>query len=230
MPPEQKEKLKQLEALQKTLATDPASIDYFAKEIAANRKDPLYQFLGPTKFCSMLADVDSNIKTGTKDIKPPLPTYGWTTMEKVALYGYTSKDYVPINNAMREEGGKPSDPGIRAYSKHATNAMKKMPDFNESPRLYRALNPPPATLPATVREAFDHLSFKKGGTYLDYGFASHSLDVMQGNWSLKVEGTKNSKNVGPYGVWPGEREILVLPGTKFEVMDVDGAVITLKAK
>jgi|GEM_PF-5951776 len=216
--PDDKEKIARYENLMNALK-DPVKANAIAQGIETNRSDPLYTHMGPTKFTSYLHQSNTNLASSGAS------SHGMTDIERVAVYGYTTGDYKAINGAMRSNNGQPPDAGMAAYAKHTTNGMKKLPDYQPPPgqeaKLYRAIFSEPSP-------NWGASTFVKGNTYSDHGFASTATALGgTGSWNLSIEGTKNAKDVGPYSAWPGEKEVLTLPGTKYTVSDVQGSKVTL---
>jgi hypothetical protein len=126
---------------------------------------------------------------------------------------------------MRSSGGKPTDPGLAAYAQHTANAMKKLPDYQPPPgqeaKLFRAIFTEP-------KPGWGAQTFVQGSKYSDHGFGSTAtVSGAQGVWNLTIEGTKNTKDVGPYSAWPGEKEVLAIPGTQYDIKQVQGNKVTL---
>ncbi|NUP08352.1 MAG: hypothetical protein HOW73_20065 [Polyangiaceae bacterium] len=215
--PDDKERIARYENLTNSLKS-PDKANQLAAAIAANKNDPLYNYLGGLRFASFLNQSKSNTdKSGAPDV-------GMTDIERIALYGYTTGDYTAINGALRKEKGNPSDPGLAAYAKYATDAMEKLPDYQapagKENKLYRAIftEPYPGWGAAT---------FVQGQKYSDYAFASTATEGVPGTWQLTIDGTKNAKDVGPYSAWPGEKEVLTMPGTEYFIQNVDRNKVTL---
>src|SRR5262249_203941 len=151
------------------------------------------------------------------------PTHGMTDMERVALYGYTTGDYDPLNKAMRNDKGSPTDSGLAAYAKHTNNAMKKLPEYKPGPAESTTLK-----LTIFTDTGWGQSAFVQGKTYSDHAFASTKHDDPgSGAWKLTINGTKNTRDIGPYSAWPLEKEILTLPGAKYTVGKVVGNQVEL---
>ncbi len=217
---EDKEKIKLYENLSNALKT-PERANRIAKAIAENKDHSLFKQWGATKFSSFVALSDSNLE------KSKVPTHGMTSMERAALLGYSTGDYNTLNPAMRKGKGQLTDPFLDAYTKEVKGALKKIPDYQmpSGQVLHRAIYPSP------IAGANDwcKTAFVKGNTYSDFAFGSTALKMGQpGEWNLQITGTKDAKNITPYSAWPGESEVLVFPGTKYTVDDVQGKTVTLK--
>lgn len=215
--PDDKERIARYENLVNSLKS-PEKANALAQAIAANKNDPLYAHMGGTKFASFLNQSNTNIAASNA------PTHGMTDMERAALYGYTTGDYTAINSALRKEKGSISDPGLAAYAQHATSAMKKIPDYQapegKPNKLYRAIFTEPYA-------GWGAATFVQGQMYSDHAFASTATEGVPGTWQLTMDGTTNAKDVGPYSAWPGEKEVLTLPGTQYFISQVNGSKVTL---
>ncbi len=206
---------------QSIIENNPA---WVKEKIATYQNDPMYKQMGDVKFLSFLAASDNNLMK--KHLKPedsPL-----NEIERVALFGYTTSDYKVINPAAR--GHQESlNPGIKAYIQNTISAMKKLPDV-EAPATETVgaenllLNKEvllKRTITTEVYPGWAAQTFGLGKTYSDSGFASASFSLgMSGKISLTMTSPKNAKDVSLYSAWPGEKEILIVPGTQYTVKEV----------
>lgn len=231
IPAEAKEKIACLRSLKAQVTENPK---HFEKILQDHGGSSLCKHLQPLKFLSMVAKSEDNCSQHSGEIAlKATDENGKETLlrERIALLGYTTSDYKRMNVESRQAGNKPiKDSGIRAYVKDCDSAMRALPDV-ELPKnekgdlvpLKRAIFPP-------ISESWIKESFKEGGTYVDYGFASCSTKeqaVTGGAVIMTFEPPEGSttmphaKSLGePYTIWPGEGEITFERGTKFEVVSV----------
>ncbi|WP_075884050.1 ADP-ribosyltransferase [Candidatus Protochlamydia sp. W-9] len=215
-----KELAKRLTLLQGLLTSNPHEI---IQAIHKYHQNPMFQYMGPLKFISFLAQSHANLPE-EKNV------HGLTSRQRVALYGYTTGDYAIINPAMRKaKEGKIEDPGLAAYVSDALKGMLKLPDFQseeDSVHLERSIFTEPPDNPLWGQQ-----TFIKNNVFKDFAFVSTTpKSNVKGAWNLTYTSTKGAKDVGRYSAWPGENEILILPGIEYIVDDVDKNNVILKLK
>lgn len=203
---DEKEILGRMKELQTAINNDPG---WVKSKIDAYQKDPLYKEMGDVKFLSMLAKSNANL--GEKIKGSPL-----NELERVALFGYTTGDYKIINQTARQES-KEIKEGMKAYIKYAKEGMAKLSDVEppgDGVLLKRAIFTEP-------KQGWGEQTFQVGKTYSDAAFASTTFDLQaQGKVNLVMTSTKNAKDIGDYSAWPGEKEILIIPGVEYIVKEV----------
>jgi len=225
--PDEKELIARMKLTKGIISNNPA---WIKEKIATYQNDPMYKQMGDVKFLSILASSNNNLENN--NIKPedsPL-----NELERVALFGYTTGDYKQINPAAR--GNQENlDPGMKAYIQNTISAMQKLPDV-EAPT-HKTVETPDGEK-KTIEEkgvlkraifsepfpGWRAQTFQVGNTFTDSGFASATFDLQaQGQINLTMISTKNSKDVSLYSAWPGEKEILIVPGTEYIVKEINVA-------
>jgi len=204
-------KLDRLKILSESFKSEPMTI---ARAIHENRSDPAYQVLGPTHFAGMEVVTRKRLEAKGKG------DYGLTTMERVCMYGYTTKDYAVLNPALRKaQGGDIPDPNLKTYANHIKSGMSKLPDYapvpGKDPLLYRGMMKD--KLPDHVKA-----ELKAGGKLNDFAFVSTSVNrdaaSSAGDIQLNIQGYggKGAKLL-PFSAFDGEGEVLFPPGTQFDL-------------
>lgn len=239
IPPDVRETLQRLELLEKTLETNPAAI----KEIVANNQnEPTFKLLGPTGFISYLLMSNKNVAehaAATGDHS--LQAINLSDTEKVALFGYTTGDFRQMNSALRNPDRETSkDPQLQSYIQATISALNKLPDIpavinNEKVVLTRIINPPLPQMPGfsdplAAEKAWKEANLGDNAVYMDRAFGSTSLQDGSGAYKLIFNSTKNVKDIGPFSAFPGEKEIVIPPGTRFKVItsNADHTIVTLQ--
>jgi NAD:arginine ADP-ribosyltransferase. len=214
--PDDGERLKRLQLVNTAFKNEPIVI---AREIAANLNDPAYQYMGPTQFVSMevvtrQALASNEAERGRRaGMTGPL-SYGLSTMERVALYGYTTKEYVVINGGLRQGN---LNPQLQAYVGHINRGMERLDSFKprDGQNLYRGATW--ASMPQFVKD-----QYKAGGQLRDLAFTSTSTDqtaaFSAGDVKMTISGAVGKGKVAPFSAFPGEGEVLFPPGTLFDVI------------
>lgn len=233
--PNVKGEYKRLLLLKEAMSKDSGAV---ADKINEYKDDPMFQFLSPMKFMSFLKASNANMAENPKAEQLSL-----TEKERVAIFGYTTADYLVLNPALRKAGtNEISDPGLKAYAQYAIDGMEKIPNLptkdpvtDKNLVLKRAL----FTVPS---KEWAETTFQEGATFQDHAFMSATPVLFtQGVINIKIlyeeEDLTNAKDVGPFSAFPGEKEILLMPGTEFTISDSDvaekllgGAWVVLKPK
>jgi hypothetical protein len=215
--PDDQEKLQRLQLVKKALKNEPMAI---AREIAAHRNDLAYQYMGPTQFVSMevvtrnALSANEKMRGALAGMSGPLP-YGLTTMERVAIYGYTTKEYTAINSGLRRNNLTQQ---LQTYVGHINAGLAKLDTFQPKPgqNLYRGATW--ADMPQFVKD-----QYRPGGQLQDLAFTSTSTDqtaaFSAGDVKMTISNVagKTGKII-PFSAFPGEGEVLFTPGTIFDVV------------
>ena len=208
-----KEKINLYEAFTKVYAT-PEGKEAIQKGVKECQGEPAYRAMGAKNFCTYLALSNSNLE------KSKAPTHRMTTMERVALLGYTTGDYRKMNSEMRANKGQIQDADWKAYAGDVTKALEKLPSVQQGKvpgQLFRAIYPPDDP---NRNNDWCFKAFQKGKTYSDFAFASTGLTKPpQGQFNLEITGATKAKDITQYSAWPGEAEALAYPGTEYRVKD-----------
>jgi hypothetical protein len=183
----------------------------YAEQVAAAKNDPMVGLMGKTKFLNCLFAVDKNIKANN------FATHGMTTIEKVAVYGYTTSDYGFLNKGLREAGGlgNVQHAGLKSYVQHAANGLAKLPDAA----------PDPGKSYTTVARGVSGFAgiaerYQAGKTVTEHAFTSTSQGRgYDGDWQFTIK-SSHGKDVSGLSKYASEKEILFPPGTQFQVLHV----------
>lgn len=219
-----KERAVLLGSLRNKLQANPEQI---IKELQEGRNDPLYLKMGPLKFLGVLARIDENIAEMNANPDPSKHFAGdkLNSVQRVALFGYTTGDYRTINPALREAKGREiKDPALATYVQHNKDALAALPNIKVTPdlELKRAIFNVPS-------QDWANSSFQTGKIFHDDAFASATNRFEQGGQInltfIPAKGTTeiaHAKVVGPpYSFYSGkEAEVLFEPGTQFRVGEV----------
>lgn len=190
--------------------------DWLAGELAAHRHDPMVKMMGPTKFLGYLLAVEKQIASiPAADKEARAAAASMTTLEKVALYGYTCADYKVLNPALWNQGSKPLDPGVRAHIDHATSAIKKAPVYAEIHKSGLPVATERGVADPTGAPGWVQSRYTDGGTVTEAGFFSTTRNKAAGQYTMKVFG--QGHDVSAFSAWPGEKEVLFPPGTEFRI-------------
>lgn len=158
-----------------------------------------------------LSAQQANAMQKEMDEQTPPP---WTGPQKHALRDYTGSNYTAINKCLRGTG--PCTPALEKTIKGIRGGMK--PSTRDIV-VYRKTNA--ATFGLTSAKQLDDMV---GKVIKDDGVVSTS--IFQGTWSgqiqMIIEAPKGSKMawVAPISKHPHENEIVVSPGTHFEIIEV----------
>ena len=243
--PEILAELRALKTLRREILFNPqVIIDKIEKE-----KDvKLFRKMGALFYMSSLVQVEANIRSCSSSSTPEMQQAikALTNSEKVAIYGYTTRDYKGINKALRQNTGifdqqamdafnealkekypVPKDlDTIELYITVALRGMQKLPDIpskkgGEPLRLQRII----ATHPSPEWES---KTFVIGQPYIDYGFSSITTKDVPCSGAIRLEyflanpsdlTWKNAKDIGLFSAHPREGEIVFLPETEFICID-----------
>lgn len=82
----------------------------------------------------------------------------------------------------------------------------------------------------TAEEKWKQGNLSEDSIYRDVAFASTSTGETMGVYKLIFTNAKNAKDIGPFSAFPGEKEILILPGTEYTVTKAEKNVFTLEPK
>lgn len=138
----------------------------------------------------------------------------WTSTQRSALRTYTGGSYTQINKCAR--GTAPCDPSTKKTLDDINAAMKPSTD---NVVVYRKTNP--ASFGVTSGE---DLKDMVGKTISDNGVISTSIksNMWTGQLNLEIEAPKGSMMawVQPISLHPSEDEMIVAPGTHYEVIEV----------
>jgi len=213
--------LQNLEAI-KNVVPDGKGERYVMKLIKDNSNNALFDQLGALKFISSLANVNtcmSKLKVENQEKHQIYESYNLNDSEKISLYLYTTSAYVSINDDLRKNNGKPTHPAVKLITENALSGMSKIDDFQEldkngeSKKLKRAVF---KEIPGGWKEK--HIVL--GKSFKDNAFMSTTTTANAGGWvNLLFNNTINAKDIGPFSAFPGEQEILVLPGTEYLIVD-----------
>lgn len=136
-----------------------------------------------------------------------------TAEEVAAVRAYTGSTYRTLNSALR--GGRySSDPHLQAYVDAAQHGLAKMPK-------YKGLSTRGMTLDDGKLKAMLS-TYRKGAVVEDSAFVSSSYGeraAFSGNVYMRING-KTGVNISQYSQYQGEREVLFMPGTRFQVDEV----------
>lgn len=186
---------------------------YF-EQVSAVKDDPMLGLMGSKKFLNCLFAVDKNIQANNFN------TSGMTTIEKVAVYGYTTSDYGYLNKGLREAGGlaKVGHDGLKQYAQHAANGLAKLPDAP----------PDPGKTYKTVERGIGGFAgiadrYQAGKTVTEHAFTSTSEGrAYDGDWQFTIK-SSHGKDVSGLSKFSMEKEILFPPGTQFQILNVGKA-------
>lgn len=138
----------------------------------------------------------------------------WTTAQKAALRKYTGGDYSTINRCAR--GVAPCTSAVKQNLKDINAAMKPSTD---DVVVFRKTSPKSFGV-----ESGKDLEAMIGKTISDNGVISTSIrdNMWQGSLDIEIEAPKGSMMawVQPISYHPGEDEIIVAPGTHYEIIEV----------
>ena len=138
----------------------------------------------------------------------------WTAAQKAALRKYTGGEYTTINKCAR--GTAPCSDASKKTLNDINAAMKPSTD---DVIVYRKTNPKSFGV-----ESGKDLEKMVGKTISDDGVISTSIrsNMWTGNFALEIEAPKGSMMawVQPISHHPGEDEIVVAPGTHYEIIEV----------
>lgn len=213
-----KEELTRLITLEKAIDCQPENVKVYMSQYSS---DAMYKHMGSVKFLSMLAMSRENTKNQAHNL---------TDHELVAIYGWTTGDYVALNKALREAGNEEiKDSGLNTYLKHVISGMDKLPDVPAPLTLHRAIFPP---LPSPIWAD----TLKENSTYRDFGFMSTTNTQLdnQGVVNLKFEFSAvtatHAKKLGIFSAWPKENEVLIMPNVEFNITKSEAGRVTLEPK
>lgn len=211
-----KETLEMLKALEARLST-PEGTASLKAEMESAKNDPMYQYMGPDKFAASLAWSDALLDKLRSSDSPAMQekariadAANLTTLERVALFGYTTGDYNAINPAMR---GTISDPGLQAYVDHINDALAKLPDYQGDVRR--------ATGNGSYTDAWQPGADWTSGAFLSTTKIEPGSVPATGDWVMTIEGENRGKDVSMFSAWPAESEVLIPGGSTMEVVSVD---------
>lgn len=219
---EDKEKLERFELLRIELDTNPI---FIAEKIHQHGDHPVYKHMEPVKFLSILVKSNKNLA-----LAHPQTLLGIPEVERIALYGYTTEDYVYLNEAARQSNGFIQNPGIRSYFEHVVLAFYQLPTVTlpilNKQGLPVDLKRGIATIPS---QKWVDETFVVGKTYIDYAFSSCTNDYavqMMGTLTFKApQGATEFPYARilaePYTAQRGEAEILLAPGASFIISHVE---------
>lgn len=181
---------------------------------------PLVDFATPLPRNLTPKDADTLQERMDKAWPPP-----WTSAQRSALKQYTGASYQTINGCLR--GLKPCSPVIKMTIENIKNAMKPSTD---NIVVYRKTNANAFGVEHTTAgldTLHDKLSELVGKTFEDQGVISTS--ITNGVWSgiirMEIEVPKGAKIawVKRISNHTHENELVLMPGTRFEVISVTAA-------
>jgi hypothetical protein len=182
----------------------------------------------PTPNLNSLPQLTWDLKSATKfDEMPYSEAENWlntsthlTTEQRSGLYTYTTHDYQDINGWLREE--MPSiSPRLRTAAKNSQAGMRPAP---RAMTLWRGTGPKQFGLPNGTK--IDEMRKLIGKTMQDEGFMSTSVGSSAAFGFnpvlMQIEAPEGSMMafVDPFSSHPGENEMLLAAGTKYEILDV----------
>ncbi|WID41976.1 minor head protein [Pseudomonas phage ZQG1] len=136
------------------------------------------------------------------------------TLEEVsAIKHYTGSAYRTLNDALRADAYS-SNYRLQAFVETAQHGMMKMPKFQGLSSRGMSLND----------SALQNMlaTYRKGAIVEDHAFISTSAGsnaAFGGNVYMKIQG-KTGVDISFFSNYPGEREVLFMPGTKFRIDNV----------
>lgn len=136
-----------------------------------------------------------------------------TVEEAAAIRSYTGSAYRVLNEALRS-GRYASDPHLQAYVDAAQHGLAKMPKYVG--RSARGMNFRQAELEKVLS------TYRKGAIVEDSAFVSSSYGeqaAFDGNVFLQING-RTGVNISSFSKYGNEREVLFMPGTRFQVDSV----------
>lgn len=152
------------------------------------------------------------------DLAEPPP---WTDEQRNSLYVYTGSSYKAINSCLREPGACP--PGVSAHVANIKSAMKAS---THNIQVYRSAHPAVFGIKEfSTDTALKRLNEMVGKTIKDDGVISTSITNIgwDGVVKILIDVPKGSKMawVQPISQHPAEDEIVLAPGTHYEVISFD---------
>jgi hypothetical protein len=177
--------------------------------------DALLQHLGTNEFVRRLEAV-----TALEAAKAPGNTFGLTASEKVAIYSYTSTDdCYSLNRVLRQPGGAPDGSVAKMEIDLIRSGMNKLPSVPGTS--FRGAG----TLPIPVADGYSRAAGARGDGRIvtEHAFTSTSASndkSFGGGYQFTIKGD-NGKDVSAFSKHD-EQEVLYQPGTRFEVVRVEG--------
>lgn len=136
------------------------------------------------------------------------------TLDEVsAIKTYTGSAFRSLNHSLRSNKYA-SNYSLQAFVEAAQHGMMKMPK-------YKGLSSRGMTLHGDGLEAM-LATYRKGAIVEDHAFVSTSAGsnaAFSGNVYMKIQG-KTGVDISFFSNYPGEREVLFMPGTKFRIDNV----------
>ena len=186
----------------------------FAQAVAAARKgtSAFRQLIGDENYAEEAAVVEE-----IKNSHPALKSI--STERLVAVRGYTSRDYQPINVALRI--GDPAELArLDPYIKAATDGLSQLPSYTgtvwRGAHLTNSIVANYADEEVVTERAFVSTSADFNGY-----FSQHNTDFV-------IQSNGGGKDVSLVSNVPGQKEVLFPPGTQFKVLSVEKSVTTGK--
>jgi hypothetical protein len=185
------------------------AIDDLKKEIGTQQKEGLKQFFS-NEFIKETWDVFKNDQGKTAAAN----AYGLNTKQAYYIYAYTDK--APLYNELNKWLFKEEKPAsftksqLLTMKRELTASLKKLPKHEGT--VYRNIKEMDAE---TLKQ------YKKGAPIVWDGFSSSSTETghfkkAQVKFIIK---SKASRYIAPLSQFPGQKETLFLPGSKFNVLD-----------
>jgi hypothetical protein len=175
------------------------------KSVGPQTGGPKPPFNGSTKLGD---DPPIDQQPAPSDDYPSAPASHLDSDDLGALADYTGPGYLDLNNALR--GGE-VDASQQARIEAVKTALAKLPPY-EGP-VIRGTNLPPEVL----------ARYRPGELITEDAFLSTTTNAgvarsptFAGNVEFRIL-SKSGRDISPFSVFPGEREILFPPGTKFYV-------------
>jgi ADP-ribosyltransferase exoenzyme len=196
------QELKDYAALRPDAGSFGGASDSASRAAAGATGQRLKALIGPHKYEEYAAQVEA-ARAGSETLQ------GIPTEELVAIRGYSSEGYLPINKALRGR-----DPALlREYEPYigaAKSGLEKLPDYEGT--VYRGTYLDPNLLAA----------YHPGAVVTERGFTSTSASPASsygGNAQYFIN-SRHGKDVSQVSASPKEREVLFPPGTKFQVVHI----------
>lgn len=178
---------------------------------------PAVEFATPLPRNLTISDADILQERMDKAWPPP-----WTMAQRAALKKYTGSAYVEINKCLRQNVG--CTPATLKTVKDIRSAVKPSTD---NITVYRSVNPQGLGIHHQTNDpAFDkQLQSMVGKEFTDQGVTSTSIrtGVFSGALKLQIDVPKGAKIawVKRLSQHDHEDEIVLAPGTKFEILSVE---------